>query len=129
MTHWSESYVGKPFVEGKYMCAHLIRDVYQNEFRRNIDGIPVIACSVRGQSGQLLGNVSKRCVETKSPADGDLVLMRVARLWHVGLFCQIKGVDYVLHAVRSAKQVILTPIEKLRPVYRTTIESYWKVQC
>lgn len=128
MPHWSEAYIGTPFVRGKADCAHLVARV-----RHEVFGLPVPseadverAASRLGRCAQMSDAVVEYGVPTDRPEDGDVVLMVcVGRPSHVGVYCVVDGEPCVLHALENAGQVVL---HRLRALGRVAlrIEGYYK---
>lgn len=106
--HWSERYVGMPYVEGDADCAALAARVQREVFGRAI-GLPADrAGTLRGLTRQIEDLRADYAERTDAPADGDGVLMiGRGRLDHIGLYCLIDGTPWVLHAMRNAGAVVL----------------------
>lgn len=126
MAHWSEKYVGRPYVPGEYDCAELAMEVARVEFGMAVDMLSERAIGVREQSEQIDMMQADFAQPTDDPHDGDPVLMRCRGLLaHVGVLCVIGGERYVLHAMRNAGMVCLHPMRRLRDV-NLQIEGYYK---
>lgn len=132
MSHWSEKYVGKPYHDGEYDCAIMTLEIEMNEFGRlidlpkdrvlNSDGSP----NWRGISNQIEKNKYSYAEKTNSPVDGDVVLMiGRGRLNHIGVFCVIDGINYVLHNIRNVGSVCLHKINDLSR-FNLQVEGYYK---
>ena len=103
--HWAAAYIGLPWAadgEGPdaFHCWSLFRHVQQQRFGRTLPVIPnpddllALARSLRDHPER------RRWVLTRTPHEGDLVLLRQARYpIHVGLW--IDG-GLVLHCLRAA---------------------------
>lgn len=108
MSHWSEQYIGEPYVEGANDCAALAARVAREQFGRVVALPEERAAGIFGQSAQIKAGAAALVDPVESPDDGDLVLMVAAgRISHVGVFCRIDNVAYVLHAMRNAGAVVL----------------------
>lgn len=128
MAHWSTKYVGQPYVYGEADCGHLVMKVSREEFGAQI---PSDDDLIRVQSNlklisQLQQTVSNLLCKVNSPCDGDIVLMLCrGRPSHVGVYCDIDGIPFVLHATKSAGQVVLHRIDYL-PLAFLSVEGYYR---
>lgn len=112
MAHWSERYVGIPYAEAD--CAELAARVQREVFAREIHIPTERGCGLRGLTRQIERLKDDYAARTDSPTEGDGVLMvSRGRLEHIGIYCDIAGTAYVLHAMRSAGQVVLHRIRDL----------------
>lgn len=112
--HWSSAYVGQPYVPGEMDCAALAVRVRQEVFGHAI-GLPTDrAAGLRGLTRQIEDLKVDYGEPTDSPQDGDAVLMiGRGRLDHIGLYCEIEGAPWVLHAMRNAGMVCLHRLHAL----------------
>ncbi|HFD81043.1 MAG TPA: hypothetical protein ENK05_11745 [Gammaproteobacteria bacterium] len=126
MAHWSEKYVGLPYVEGEMDCAGLAREVQRREFGRVIDLPSERAPGLRGLHRQIEALKTTYATPTGSPQDGDGVLM-VSRgaLDHIGIYCDIGGEPWVLHAMRGCAQVCLHRLRDLDGL-NLTVEGFYQ---
>lgn len=127
MKHWSSDYIGKPYSKD-YDCAHLLIDVQNNVFNRDLY-VPVErARHIVEMSDQIADNKANyitQITEDES-TDGDVVLMVcLGRLNHIGVLCVIKGIRYVLHNVKSTGNVTLHKIRELDK-YSLVVEGYYR---
>ena len=123
--HWTEAWLGRPWVAGKYDCADFVAEVLRVEFGRALD-LPVRAesgsgaptgATVRGWDRQIATLKGDFALPTTAPRDGDGVLMvakgaRRLRRYHLGLWAGVGGVAHVLHCQEAAGS-ILHPIRDL----------------
>lgn len=126
--HWSEKYVGQPYVAGSADCAHLLSRVRREVFDLPVpDPIEVSRLSSRlGRVGQMADLIDIYGQETREPKEGDAVLMICAgRPSHVGVFCLIQNEPYVLHAMQNAGMVVLHRIRDLDRVF-LKVEGYYR---
>lgn len=105
-SHWSDAYIGRPYVEGEFDCAELARLAQAEVFGRAIampservylglDG----AAKLRAMRDQLAACKDDYGTPTDAPEDGDAALIRSrGRIDHVGIYCLIGGEAWVLHA-------------------------------
>lgn len=128
MSHWSEKYIGRPYVLGEADCARLLSDV-----RREVFCLPVPsevevdrAESRLGRAGQMTDLVAEYGQRTDAPKEGDAVLMICAgRPSHIGVYCRIGFTEYVLHAMENAGMVVLHKITDLNK-HLLKVEGYYK---
>lgn len=128
MAHWTDEFVGKPYKEGVYDCAHLLVDVQQNVFHRNVD-IPVERDeTIYALSRQIDQHKPHYAVpiSEEEAQEGDVVLMLCrGRLNHIGVLAVIRGIKYVLHNVKSTGNVTLHKIKDLHR-YALEVEGYYR---
>lgn len=133
--HWSSKYVGRRFKDVEFDCVVLAETVQREVFGRNLD-LP----SERYYAGKALIErfrqmvlqlqeqldlVDKYSVPTDKPEDGDGVLLRIgSKLRHIGTYCLIGGVPYILHTATS--QVVLTEQRLLPTMFGITVEGYYR---
>ena len=128
MAHWSEAYIGRPYVLGESDCARLVCDV-----RREVFGLPVPtdaepgrAASLAGRFHQMTDGVAEYGERTASPQDGDSVLMLCrGRPSHIGVYCLVAGEPSVLHAMKNAGMVVLHRLRDL-PRYNLHVEGFYQ---
>jgi len=126
MNHWTEHYIGAPYVEGKNDCASFTARVQREWFGREIP-LPVDReANYLGWSRQIESHREDYAAPTETPEEGDAVLMiGRGRLNHLGTYCLIGGEQYVLHAMKSAGQVVLHRVRDL-PMYGLTVEGFYR---
>lgn len=126
--HWSEQYIGDPYVLGDADCARLIARV-----RREVYELPVPsdvevdrAASRLGRVGQMGDLVTMYGQRTDNPKEGDVVLMLCrSRPSHVGVYCEIDNEPCVLHAMENAGMVVRHRLRDLPKVF-LTVEGFYK---
>lgn len=134
MAHWSQRYVGRAYVEGKFDCADMARLVQLEVFKRevNIPGSRDYAdkqgiARVRAQHSQIQRGLPSCATRTDSPQDGDGVLLAGrGYVNHVGVYCVINGEAYVLHAARGYRQAVLSKVRDLPFVHGLKVEGYYR---
>lgn len=117
MEHWTEKWLGQPYVEGEYDCLHFVRDVLDEEFNHPIRIPERKATGARGMAREIAdlgGEVALPLVG--KPDEGAGVLMAEAG-WtrggtHIGLWTAPGGRAHVLHNVRDLGSV-LWPLDGL----------------
>lgn len=130
MGHWSERYIGQPYEANTADCARLLAQVRKEVFALPVpESIEVERLHSRlGRVGQMSDLVDAYGLRTHDPKEGDAVLMYCAgRPSHIGVYCEIGGSPYVLHAMENAGMVVLHRINDLDRVF-LKIEGYytWK---
>lgn len=128
MAHWSEKYIGLPYVRGDADCARLCSSVRKQQFNKPApEDIEVDRAESRlGRVGQMSDLVAEYGVKTDNPSEGDVVLMMCrARPSHIGIYCIVDGEECVLHAMESAKMVVLHKIRDLHRVF-LSVEGFYK---
>lgn len=130
MAHWSEAYIGEPYIKGEADCARLLCRV-----RREVFSLPVPsgaeidrAASRLGRAAQMEDGVEAFGERVSDPKEGDAVLMICrGRPSHIGVFCIVDGERCVLHAVENIGMVVL---HRLRDLHKTmlAVEGFyaWK---
>jgi len=98
MPHWSDQYLGKPYVPGSYDCAHLAIEVAQREFRFHTRLPTQNYQAARRELGAATELLAEYGVRTEAPIDGDAVIIRnPAGRWHIGIFFRWEHQHWVLH--------------------------------
>jgi cell wall-associated NlpC family hydrolase len=122
--HWAGRYLGTPWVAGESDCWNLARQVWREQFARDVAAVMFDATSAI-ETRRILRDGDWRCWEmTETPQEGDAVLMaRGTSPCHVGIY--LSG-SLVLHSVEGAG-VICTPIgDLLRVGYRVAGYYMWQ---
>ncbi len=131
--HWSEGYVGLPYIPGAHDCAHLVERVQREVFGRAV-ALPTDRAGWRSrelsaQISEAAPGLARRRVDLDTAHDGDPVLMIGAgRLNHIGVLVTPFGQPVavqptalrdsvaecsVLHNFIRARQVVLTRVRDL----------------
>ena len=112
--HWSDAYLGRPYVEGVWDCADFVTEALRDVFRREV-ALPRPDRAGAGAAPR----ARDRAVETlraafaaplapgARPREGDGVLMRAAGRRravgrHIGLWARIGGAACVVHCMAGA---------------------------
>ena len=106
--HWSDKYLGRPYLRGEFDCADLVVEVARAEFGRAV-ALPRHAEGVRARDRQieeLTGVLGRRLDRAAGEAiqDGDIVLMKAAgrRLslgHHIGVVAALPLAACVVHCL------------------------------
>jgi hypothetical protein len=131
MPHWSEKYIGQPYITGEADCAHTLAQIRKEVFGMDVPtDIEVERKASRlGRLGQMCDLVAEYGERTENPQEGDAVLMCCkGRPNHIGAYCVVNGEPSVLHAMEQAGMVVLHRIRDLERVF-ITVEGYysWKL--
>lgn len=126
MAHWSEKYVGRPYVRDDYDCGALAIEVQNCEFGRDITDLIEREQGLRARSAQIAELKAAYAEPTVLAEEGDGVLM-ISRgsLWHIGIYTEIAAVPYVLHAMENAGQVCLHRVRDLAGL-GLQVEGYYR---
>ena len=125
MTHWTDPYIGLPYVEGEGDCAALAVRVQREVFGREIVLPTTHACGVRAQTVQIAALRDDYAERLPAPVEGCGVLMQCrGRFSHIGLFAAIGGEGWVLHAMQNARMVVLHRVRDL-PRHGLALEGYY----
>lgn len=128
MAHWSEKYIGSPYVYNVLDCGNLVTRV-----RKEVFNLPVPEemeakrqDSLTAKLRQIKHLFSTYGERTDNPQEGDAVLMFCAgRPGHIGVYCEVNNDKYVLHAMESAGMVVMHRISDLER-YFLKVEGYYK---
>lgn len=114
--HWSERYIGQPYIRGDQDCAALAERV-----AREVLGIDVQVPAQRGQgafarSAQIEREKFDVAERVDEPIDGQPVIMICCgRAQHIGVMCDLGGEWWVLHADEGFGAVIRQRLRDLAP--------------
>ena len=106
MTHWSEAYIGRPHVEGRFDCADLVVLVMRERFGQMIE-LPAHGAGVRAWDAQIQAFKDELATPAAEPREGDAALMRAAGRTralghHIGVWCEVALAEpYVLHCLKG----------------------------
>jgi NlpC/P60 family len=134
MTHWSDKYIGRPYISQDYDCSALAQDIAIQEFGLQVQLPADHGCNSLGHQRQFLrykGRVADR-IMISEVQDGDLVLMITNdRMNHVGVYyVDAEGIAWVVHNASQVGSVVRTKLRCLADCgygiegfYRTAVES------
>lgn len=128
MSHWSETYVGLPYVIDEFDCTHLLQKVSEEVFGKVVPLPQERQPTVFGLSDQVARHKNHyfEPIEKKQAEDGDIVIMITnKRLNHIGVYFNKGGVDYVLHNLRNTGSVAAHKIRDLARI-NLQVEGYYK---
>jgi len=120
--HWSDKYVGEPYVPESGDCAALAERVAHEEFGKTI-GLPTShASTYRDQAKQIMELRDDYAEKLDAPRDGcPALFVGRGQLCHIGVMCWIANEWWVLHADQSAGFVI-------RQRLRDMTQLHWKLE-
>lgn len=122
--HWSARYVGTSYAAGD--CAELAARVQREVFGREVRLPTERGHGLRDRTRQIEDLKADYAARTETPAEGDGVLMvSRGRIEHIGVYCEIDGMPYVLHAMRNAGQVVLHRLRDLAH-QGLVVEGYYR---
>ena len=102
MSHWSEKYIGEPWVSTENDCWAFVRRVWLEQFQLSVPAVDVdahsqLACVRAFSSHEEISNWK----QVDTPCDGDGVLIgKNRRPSHVGIYVSI-GSGRILHCVQG----------------------------
>lgn len=108
MAHWSDAYIGRPYLADAADCATLVCDVARDQFGVAVPAAATArAASALGRARLLEDLIAAHGARVAAPQEGDVALLRCAgRNSHVGVVCRIAGETWILHAARNAGAVV-----------------------
>lgn len=124
--HWSDKYVGLPYVPETGDCAALAAMVSAKEFGMAPNIPSSHALTLRDQTTQILAHRDELAERIESPFDGcPALFIGRGRLCHIGVMCWLAHEWWVLHADQTAGAVIR---QRLRDMTRIhfKLEGYYK---
>lgn len=124
--HWSDKYVGEPYIPGEGDCAALAAKVAL-EVLGIADSLPVPhASGHRNQAKQVYEHKDNLAVRVDAPIEGHPILFNArGQTCHIGVACWLAGEWWVLHADQGIGFVIR---ERLRDMtrFRYSTEGFYK---
>lgn len=124
--HWSDKYVGLPYVPETGDCAALAARVSAEQFGVAPQLPTSHAATLRDQSAQIIEHRDELAARIEVPFDGcPALFIGRGRLCHIGVMCWIAHEWWVLHADQTAGAVIR---QRLRDMTRIhfRLEGYYK---
>ena len=111
MGHWTEKWLGRPYVAGQHDCLDFARDVLLDEFSIEIRIPHREATGLRGfarEIAELGGDVATPIVAGLREGDGVLMSKRGWQRGghHVGLWTAPGGTAHVLHCIKGLGSVL-----------------------
>lgn len=128
MAHWSDKYLGLPYLPEQFDCASLAATVSKEIFNKEI-GLPEShGDTYRGQSKQILRHRDDLAAKIEKPVDGCPALFYGrGRLCHIGVMCWIEGDWWVLHNDEGSRFVVRQQLRNMtRILYQLEGFYAWK---
>lgn len=124
--HWSDKYIGLPYILGSFDCAALAAQVSKEVFKYPI-GLPGDhSVTLRGQTKQILTHKDDLAYKIEQPIDGCPALFYGrGRLCHIGVMCWIANDWWILHADQTSGFVIRQRLRDMTRIHYT-LEGYYK---
>ncbi|WP_427183616.1 hypothetical protein ACL598_17505 [Bordetella bronchialis] len=124
--HWSDKYVGQPYVPEVGDCAALAAKVAREVLCVDC-GLPEShATGLWEQSAQVLANKDALAQRIDKPIDAQPALFLArGRLAHIGVVCLIGLEVWILHADQSAGAVVRERLTKMTQ-YRYVLEGFYQ---
>ena len=128
MAHWSDAYIGRPYIHGEADCGHLCLSVSKEVFGVRLpDDAQVEHVQSRlGRFHQLTDVVEAFMSPAAEPREGDIALLYCrARKSHVGIYCVVDGFPSILHAVEKPGMVVRHRLSDLPKAF-LSVEGYYR---
>lgn len=126
MAHWSDQWVGLPYIEEERDCGWYAAQIQRDVFGHQIEIPASRRAGPFGRAVQISETLLNIAKPVDDPVDGDLVLMITAgRIGHIGVYAQLAGEPYVVHALQTMHQVWRTPLRRL-PQIDCHIEGFYR---
>lgn len=128
MIHWSDKYVGEPYVPEIGDCAALAARVNHDRFKKLPELPNSHAVTLREQAKQIVELKDDLAVKIDEPFDGcPVLLVTRGRLCHIGVMCWIANDWWVLHADQSAGFVVRQRLREMTRLHYKVEGFYqWK---
>lgn len=129
--HWSDKYVGTPYIVGLYDCGDHTQNVLNNEFNRQIyfparwdDSLDVLTEQLEDEKDYYANQIS-----IEKAFDGDVLLMgsTSGNIHHIGILFRIGNVLYVSHNVKSIGSVVVNKVKDLK-LYGFFPKEVWRTK-
>lgn len=126
MGHWSDKYIGLPYIPQTADCAAFAERVAREVFSLVI-GLPTNhATGYRSQAKQIKECKADYAVRINSPFDGCPALFEGrAYTNHIGVMCWLAGEWWVLHASQSAGAVVRERLRDMTAIH-FKLEGFYK---
>lgn len=130
MPHWSDAYIGQPYIPNTGDCAVLAERVAREQFGLRI-GLPVVhAEGYRAQAAQIRELKDDYAERIDEPADGcPVLLIGRGQECHIGVMCWLAHEWWVLHANQDFGAVTRERLRVLTRIHFKVEGFYrWKTQ-
>jgi len=128
MAHWTEKYVGKPYIKNEYDCTHLVLQVLQNEFGFTHELPTERVDSPFGLSALIDRYKEELAVKLDKPQEGAVVLLKCrGRINHIGIYTVINRVKYIIHNLKPTGCVCIHKLREMKK-YGMEVEGFYTFQ-
>ena len=102
MKHWAEKYIGKPWINGKYDCWGLVREVYKNELGVELSPIVTDATNIKEVLCEFKKSTNyNKLQKTFNLLDKVIVVLTQNKYpCHVGIYADVDG-GGILHNLQG----------------------------
>ena len=125
--HWTDAYVGRPYIPDAEDCAYLAATVQREVFGREVV-LPAERPNNPAAGAEMIARMlTDHAVRLTAPEEGAIVLMRrgsLARPWHVGTYFEQAGEAWILHATLAAAAATVVRLRDL-PRFGFQVEGYY----
>ncbi len=124
--HWSERYIGQPYVKDELDCGGWAERILREQFHRDVHLPKERAQGLRPRSQQIATAKDRFAMRTEHPEEGDGVLM-VSRgdLYHIGIYTTVAREPSVVHAMEGFGAVVRHRIRDLAGI-GLRLEGYYR---
>lgn len=123
--HWSDKYIGTPYIPQTGDCAALAERVAREVFKLDVVLPASRATTYREQAKQIRELRDDYAERIDEPFDGCPVLFTGrGQTCHVGVMCWIQGQWWVLHATSSAGAAVLQKLTDMELHFK--LEGYYR---
>ena len=130
MRHWTDAYIGRPWVEGRHECKDLVMVVEREQFGRVLD-LPAPAATLRSRDAQWRGLAREYAtpVQAAEACEGDVAHLTSsghrAGPHHLGVLCILPGAGhYILHCARGLGTCLHRPADL--PAFGWELRGYYR---
>jgi hypothetical protein len=125
--HWSDKYVGLPYIAQSGDCAALAAKVAKEVMGKDCALPTAHSATLREQAKQILDYRDSLAVRAVSPVDGQPALfIGRGRTCHIGVVCLIQSDVWILHADQGAGFVVRERLQKMTQPHRFSLEGFYK---
>lgn len=129
--HWSDRYVGLPYVPGEFECGDFAvrvqHEIFQREIRLPTGRLP----GAMGRARQLAEHRDEfsRRIDEAAAEEGDAVLINTRGLdQHIGVLCFIGGEWWVMHNLSVGKNQMNYCGQVVRHRLREMVRRGYKIE-
>ena len=125
--HWSDRYVGLPYIPEIGDCAALAARVAREVLRIDC-GLPTAhAGTLRAQAEQIRKYQATLAADSPKPLDGQPALfVGRGRTCHIGVVCLINDQVWILHADQGSGFVVRESLAGMTQPHRFQLEGFYK---